>query len=218
MCREVGVPARYVQGFLVKEKNEWGGYWVSRERDAHAWVEVYIEGLGWVQVDSTPPSVSAPVDSSSFWSEFVDVVKRWFQRAWAFIARGPAAMFRDIVRLAAEHPFGTGLLLLAVVGWRFRHLLKSRLGTEKQTDKKAVHPKVLRLQSLLQQFEQRTGQIRPRGLTVLEWAEKQSEGRTFLVAYSEARYSCEVPEEEAIEKVAALLAEVRQQERQERSG
>jgi len=213
MCREVGVPARYVQGFLVKEKNEWGDYWVSRERDAHAWVEVYLEGMGWVQVDSTPPGVSAPVDSGSSWSEFADVVKRWFQRAWAFIARGPTAMLRDIAQFATEHPFGLGLLLLAAVGWRFRKRLRIRSGPEKKTERKPLHPNIIRLQSLLTQYEQRVGETRPKGLTVLEWAEMQAEDAAFLSAYSETRYSREVPDEEAIKKVAALLSEVRQQGR-----
>ena len=213
MCREVGVPARYVQGFLVKEKNEWGGYWVSRERDAHAWVEVYIEGLGWLQVDSTPPGVSAPVESGSSWSEFADVAKRWFQRTWAFIARGPTAMLQDIAQFVAEHPLGLGLLLLAVVGWRFRRRLRIRAGAEKKTDREPLHPNITRLQSLLTEYEQRVGVARPKGLTVLEWAEMQAEDAMFLSAYSEARYSREVPDEEAIKKVAALLSEVRQQGR-----
>ena len=210
MCREVGVPARYVQGFLVKEKNEWGGYWVSRERDAHAWVEVYIEELGWVQVDSTPPSVSAPVESSSSWSEFVDVVKRRLQRAWAFIARGPTAMLGDIATFMADHPVGFGVVLLAAVGWRFRKRVRARSGGKEKTDRTPLHPNVLQLQSLLAEYEQRVGQTRPKGLTLLEWAETQTEGSSFLSAYSEARYSRQVPDEEAVKKVAALLSEVRQ--------
>lgn len=213
MCREVGVPARYVQGFLVKERNEWGGYWVSRERDAHAWVEVYIEGMGWVQVDATPPGVSAPVDSDSSWSEFADVVKRWFQRGWAFIARGPTAMLRDLASFLSEHPLGAGLILLSAIVWRFRKRLRGRPESAKKIEDKPPHPRVVQLQSLLTQYEQRIGQSRPRGLTILEWAESQTEGRSFLTAYSEARYSREVPDEEAITRIAALLSEVRQQDR-----
>ena len=42
MLRTVGIPARLVTGFLATEWNEYGGYFTVRQRDAHAWVEVYF--------------------------------------------------------------------------------------------------------------------------------------------------------------------------------
>ena len=54
MLRSVGVAARLVTGFLATEWNEYGNYYLVRQRDAHAWVEVYLPHSGWVTMDPTP--------------------------------------------------------------------------------------------------------------------------------------------------------------------
>ena len=63
MLRTVGIPARLVTGFLATEWNEYGGYFTVRQRDAHAWVEVYFPRSGWITMDPTP-TVSAAVSTS----------------------------------------------------------------------------------------------------------------------------------------------------------
>jgi hypothetical protein len=63
MLRTVGIPARLVTGFLATEWNEYGGYFTVRQRDAHAWVEVYFPRSGWITMDPTP-TVSAAVTAS----------------------------------------------------------------------------------------------------------------------------------------------------------
>lgn len=54
MARLVGLPARYVEGFAAYERNENGAF-VIRDSHAHAFVEVYIAGAGWVTFDPTVP-------------------------------------------------------------------------------------------------------------------------------------------------------------------
>lgn len=54
MLRTLGIPARLVTGFLATEWNEYGGYFTVRQRDAHAWVEVYFPHSGWITMDPTP--------------------------------------------------------------------------------------------------------------------------------------------------------------------
>ena len=54
LLRQEGVPTRYVSGFHVTENNRIGDHYVIREMDAHAWIESYIQGEGWVQADPTP--------------------------------------------------------------------------------------------------------------------------------------------------------------------
>ncbi|HRI38299.1 MAG TPA: DUF3488 and transglutaminase-like domain-containing protein, partial [Nitrospira sp.] len=65
MLRTVGVPARLVTGFMATEWNEYGHYYVVRQQDAHAWVEVYLPHSGWIRMDPTPtednPTVGGPV-------------------------------------------------------------------------------------------------------------------------------------------------------------
>jgi hypothetical protein len=59
MLRTVGIPARLVTGFLPGEWNGFGHYYVVRQRDAHAWVEVWFPQSGWVTFDPTPSVMKA---------------------------------------------------------------------------------------------------------------------------------------------------------------
>jgi transglutaminase-like putative cysteine protease len=53
MLRSIGVRCRVVTGFMATEFNS-GGFYVVREADAHAWVEVYHPDAGWRAFDATP--------------------------------------------------------------------------------------------------------------------------------------------------------------------
>ncbi len=53
LLRLEGIPARYVQGYLVQVPDS-GSATVS-DSAAHAWVEVYLDGYGWYPVEVTPP-------------------------------------------------------------------------------------------------------------------------------------------------------------------
>lgn len=50
MFRYCGIPARYVEGYLVQGQ----GIIDVTAADAHAWVEIYKDGVGWIPVDVTP--------------------------------------------------------------------------------------------------------------------------------------------------------------------
>lgn len=53
LMRAGGIPARVVTGYQGGEYNSMGDYMVVRQRDAHAWAEVYLNDRGWVRVDPT---------------------------------------------------------------------------------------------------------------------------------------------------------------------
>ena len=53
LMRLAGVPSRIVIGFLGGEYSASKGQMIVRQSDAHAWVEVWIEGLGWTRADPT---------------------------------------------------------------------------------------------------------------------------------------------------------------------
>src|SRR5712692_837115 len=55
MLRSLGIPARYVNGFLPGEYNDVGEDYIIRASDAHSWVEVYFPEYGWIAFDPTPP-------------------------------------------------------------------------------------------------------------------------------------------------------------------
>lgn len=50
LYRNYGIPARYVEGYLA----EGSGEVEVTAQDAHAWVEIYKDGIGWLPVDVTP--------------------------------------------------------------------------------------------------------------------------------------------------------------------
>ena len=52
MCRMIGLPARYVEGY-VAEPDE-NGQAIVTGLSAHAWTEVYFRGFGWLTFDATP--------------------------------------------------------------------------------------------------------------------------------------------------------------------
>ncbi len=61
LLREAGIPARYVEGYIASGMyNNRGEDAVSRYKttvrddDAHAWVEVWYDGIGWIQYEATP--------------------------------------------------------------------------------------------------------------------------------------------------------------------
>lgn len=55
LAREAGYPARMVVGFAGGSWNAVEDYFVVRNRDAHAWVEIYdSEAYEWLRVDPTP--------------------------------------------------------------------------------------------------------------------------------------------------------------------
>lgn len=61
ICRIEGLPARYIEGFVVPSGNAKEGIDILNS-DAHAWVEVYFDDIGWITFDPTPGHYSNSVD------------------------------------------------------------------------------------------------------------------------------------------------------------
>lgn len=53
LARSAGIPARLADGFAPGQRDALTGRFVVRERDAHAWTEIYFAGIGWQDVDPT---------------------------------------------------------------------------------------------------------------------------------------------------------------------
>lgn len=93
ILRYMGIPARYVEGYVIpftslseatavdKKYSEYltgtspiGETGVVEveitDANAHAWVEIYSDGFGWIPVEVTPPSVGDENNYSDFWSVF----------------------------------------------------------------------------------------------------------------------------------------------------
>lgn len=62
LMRAAGVPARVVTGYQGGDYNPLDGTLVVRQSDAHAWVEVWLEGRGWIRVDPTAAAVPQRIE------------------------------------------------------------------------------------------------------------------------------------------------------------
>ena len=60
MLRVDGIPARFVEGFLPGDRDASGREVIRRDR-AHAWVEAWFPGAGWINFDPTGGGVGVPV-------------------------------------------------------------------------------------------------------------------------------------------------------------
>jgi protein-glutamine gamma-glutamyltransferase len=79
MVRSLGIPARYINGFLPGEYNDVDGEYVIRASDAHSWVEVYFPDYGWVTFDPTPPAEEQATSFAARLAQYWD----WFQVSWS---------------------------------------------------------------------------------------------------------------------------------------
>jgi hypothetical protein len=58
MSRAAGIPARLALGFLPGTKAK--GVWTVLAADAHAWPELYLDGIGWTRFEPTPSRGAPP--------------------------------------------------------------------------------------------------------------------------------------------------------------
>ncbi|SFS00878.1 transglutaminase-like domain-containing protein [Anaeromicropila populeti] len=75
LLRKSGIPSRYVEGYVVTESayrtgkvNNFMKTINVKDNAAHAWVEIYINGIGWVPVEFTPSSGEGTVSANQITS------------------------------------------------------------------------------------------------------------------------------------------------------
>jgi len=85
MMRLAGIPARVVTGYQGGEMNPLSDYMIVRQSDAHAWSEVWLEGIGWKRVDPTsviPPSRIESDDDIVRRQPNTDATRKLLQISW----------------------------------------------------------------------------------------------------------------------------------------
>ncbi len=77
MLREMGIPARFVSGYVAgsfganRDENKAASYIATvRDSNAHAWIEVWYDGVGWVQYETTPAYYDVMYESRSEGSSY----------------------------------------------------------------------------------------------------------------------------------------------------
>jgi transglutaminase-like putative cysteine protease len=110
LARSLGIPARVAAGYRVTEKNGWSDHWVVRGRNAHAWVEAWVDGA-WDTWDPTPAAglVGQMPRQATGLAALWDTLGAAYHAAKAFV------LGRSILDL--------GLVALALLGWLFRREL-----------------------------------------------------------------------------------------------
>ncbi len=87
LLRCIGIPARYVEGYILPPDNRNGVFKVTNQQ-AHAWVEAYFEGFGWIPFEPTSPFVVAmyqdnhirPVIASNMTGQYYDEYRRMMEK------------------------------------------------------------------------------------------------------------------------------------------
>ncbi len=90
MLRSVGIPARIVLGYHGGEVNPLGGHLIVRQSDAHAWTEVWLDGLGWYRVDPTAAVAPERIDFGAG-----DAALEGIGETWGFTA--PSRLLHQVV-------------------------------------------------------------------------------------------------------------------------
>ncbi|MEN8905969.1 MAG: transglutaminase-like domain-containing protein, partial [Clostridiales bacterium] len=52
LCRSINIPSRYVEGYTMPKIDKDGSYHITNQQ-AHAWPEVYLDGIGWIPFEPT---------------------------------------------------------------------------------------------------------------------------------------------------------------------
>ena len=100
LMRASGVPARYVSGFYAHETEDDGSL-IVRGRDAHAWAEAWVQNVGWVTVDATPPAGRADPKANPlpWYQKSLEAAQDTFSRVRAWFSRLTTAQILGLMAI-----------------------------------------------------------------------------------------------------------------------
>jgi len=119
MLRSLGIPTRLVTGFGPGARNPFTGYWDIHASDAHAWVEVFYPGAGWVPYDPTfgVPSAHPGLSAAFIAPQVIRAVGRFLGAVVPEPVRDAAvAAWHAVSRSSAAWPVVVLALVLALAG------------------------------------------------------------------------------------------------------
>jgi transglutaminase-like putative cysteine protease len=233
LLRLQDVPARFVEGLSAGAQTDvGGGLYVVRESDAHAWVEAWIPGEGWVEADPTPPGQFAEARGTPGpWRRWFEHARAAMSEAWRRLTEGgPLAFLRwaggallSAARHLALQPLVWLLGAVLVLGPRLRRSLRRILQARRNVRARApaVPPEMHALVRRLERLWAAHGRPRPPGRGLLEHASALGDapppGRPsvplplvessdrIVRAYYSARFGGEAPSPEDVRRLGVGL-------------
>lgn len=187
LMRAAGLPARYATGFSVQERAPDGTTYLVRERHAHAWARVFVDGV-WIDVDTTPAGWADAEDEGR------PAAARWrsrFTDAWSALRYRYARWQLTSSETEKWSLFGgIGVLVLAWLAWRV-------FGGARKAPKPAGGPllpatrdaaRLAGRDSSFYQVEselQRRGMVRAANETVQEWLARVGRERSGFAGHAD---------------------------------
>lgn len=168
LLRLEDVPTRYVTGFQLDEMDREGEHYLVRDANAHAWVEAWVDGAGWIEADATPAT-----EAESLRPPRPTGAMAWLRARWADLRAslryGRAA---DIAR-EARWPVAIALSLLGlayVARNEIRRRLAEARGRPTSRAREPLPEAIAACQRELDALFRRLGRPRPSSSGLLEHA------------------------------------------------
>ncbi len=125
LCRSAGYPSRVIAGFHGGTLNAFENYYMVKNSDAHAWVELFDGDGRWFRVDPTPgtalggPAESAQtgsLDLDGSWAARFDSLRMlWYRRIVNFDSRQQVKMLEDVKNFTTDSGNNLRVRLVALV-------------------------------------------------------------------------------------------------------
>jgi len=103
--RHLGIPARIVLGYRGGAFNGVSRVLEVREKNAHAWVEVYYPMIGWIQFDPTPWQATPESTGLAFYATlYLNAGRFWFNRYVVnYNTQSQRDLFRSVAKMAVSN-------------------------------------------------------------------------------------------------------------------
>ena len=212
MFRSCEIPSRVVSGYVCSDWNPWLKRWIVRERDGHAWVEVWDRSSGrWLVADPTPPDGNpAALHKPGKFRWMFDLAIAGWKRFLAYLrganflvvlADAGATLFQFLWHVVWSLPGGVVLAGLGAVWWlrrracRLKLTPKQRLRSELIQAMRCLERRAVATHLRRRPFESWSAWLRRIGPELS--AERLEELREGLESYQALRYSVTLDESAA---------------------
>jgi transglutaminase-like putative cysteine protease len=111
LCRLNGIPARLVTGYAPGTFSIVDNGYIYRASNAHAWVEIYFDGYGWITFDPTPAGQAAQnrKEATQWFHQAINFLQDLFVIDPAGTQQMIITALKQLWELAKEHGLATGL-------------------------------------------------------------------------------------------------------------